>query len=172
MGWLLGVSAFRGDIETNQGLPSTRNSRDKTYHFPVLQARLVDKFFNAPGSHAQVAGTGIVSRDGVNRMLRIEILCRLDERRRVLLPRQSHRGPLRLHLLVQRLHMSLGRLEVGPRLVEQTIRQKLPKGFQTAESLLEHGMIDDIVPRDALKARLATLIDYLAPRAAQAGEAS
>lgn len=60
----------------------------------------------------------------------------------------------------------------GPRLVEQTIRQKLPKGFQTAESLLEHGMIDDIVPRDALKARLATLIDYLAPRAAQAGEAS
>jgi len=60
----------------------------------------------------------------------------------------------------------------GPRLVEQTIRQKLPKGFQTAESLLRHGMIDDIVPRADLKDRLALLIDYLAPRVAKAGEAS
>jgi len=60
----------------------------------------------------------------------------------------------------------------GPKLVEQTIRQKLPKGFQTAESLMEHGMIDDIVPRSELKDRLAMLIDYLAPRAAKAGEAS
>ena len=60
----------------------------------------------------------------------------------------------------------------GPRLVEQTIRQKLPKGFQTAESLLEHGMIDDIVERPELKALLALLIDYLAPRAARAGGAS
>lgn len=60
----------------------------------------------------------------------------------------------------------------GPKLVEQTIRQKLPKGFQTAESLLEHGMIDDIVPRAELKDRLAVLIDYLTPRAVRAGEAS
>jgi acetyl-CoA carboxylase carboxyl transferase subunit beta len=60
----------------------------------------------------------------------------------------------------------------GPRLVEQTIRAKLPKGFQTAESLMEHGMIDDIVPRSELKARVATLIEYLTPRAAKAGEAS
>ncbi len=59
----------------------------------------------------------------------------------------------------------------GPKLVEQTIRQKLPKGFQTAESLMKHGMIDDIVPRADLRERIARLIDYLAPRA-KAGEAS
>ncbi len=59
----------------------------------------------------------------------------------------------------------------GPKLVEQTTRQKLPKGFQTAESLMRHGMIDDIVARPELKDRLALLIDYLAP-SAQAGEAS
>lgn len=60
----------------------------------------------------------------------------------------------------------------GPRLVEQTTRQKLPKGFQTAESLMQHGMIDDIAPRDELKDRLAVLIDYLTPRGAESGDAS
>jgi len=60
----------------------------------------------------------------------------------------------------------------GPKLVEQTIRQKLPKGFQTAESLLEHGMIDEIVPRTELNERIATVLEYLAPRGAKAGEAS
>ena len=39
----------------------------------------------------------------------------------------------------------------GPRVIEQTIRQKLPKGFQRAEFLLEHGMIDDVVPREKLR---------------------
>src|SRR5574340_1228617 len=43
----------------------------------------------------------------------------------------------------------------GPRVIEQTIRQKLPDGFQTAEFLLEHGMLDAIVPRKELKAYLA-----------------
>jgi len=51
----------------------------------------------------------------------------------------------------------------GPKLVEQTTRQKLPKGFQTSESLLEHGMVDGIVPRAELKDRVATLIGYLQP---------
>jgi acetyl-CoA carboxylase carboxyl transferase subunit beta len=60
----------------------------------------------------------------------------------------------------------------GPRLVEQTIRQKLPKGFQTAESLLEHGMVDDIVARPDLKDRLALLLGYLTLRGAEAGEPS
>jgi len=59
----------------------------------------------------------------------------------------------------------------GPALVEQTIRQKLPKGFQTSESLMQHGMIDDIVPRPLLNDRIATLIDYMTPRS-RAGEAS
>jgi acetyl-CoA carboxylase carboxyl transferase subunit beta len=43
----------------------------------------------------------------------------------------------------------------GPRVIEQTIRQKLPEGFQRAEFLLAHGMLDAIVPRKELKGYLA-----------------
>ena len=39
----------------------------------------------------------------------------------------------------------------GPRVIEQTIREKLPKGFQRSEFLLKHGMVDDVVPRKALR---------------------
>ncbi len=46
----------------------------------------------------------------------------------------------------------------GPRVIEQTIRQKLPEGFQTAEFQLQHGMIDAIVPRRELRDFLATLL--------------
>jgi len=42
----------------------------------------------------------------------------------------------------------------GPRVIEQTIKEKLPKGFQRSEFLLSHGMIDDVVPRKNLKAYL------------------
>ena len=51
----------------------------------------------------------------------------------------------------------------GQRVIEQTIREKLPEGFQRAEYLLEHGMIDMVVPRSELKEKLALLISYLAP---------
>ena len=51
----------------------------------------------------------------------------------------------------------------GPVVIEQTIRQKLPKGFQTAESLLLHGMIDEVVDRHDLAERIALLLDYLGP---------
>ena len=51
----------------------------------------------------------------------------------------------------------------GPRVIEQTIRQKLPEGFQRSEFLLEHGMIDAIVPRRELRERLAQLLGLLAP---------
>ena len=51
----------------------------------------------------------------------------------------------------------------GQRVIEQTIREKLPEGFQRAEYLLEHGMIDMVVPRGELKEKLALLISYLAP---------
>lgn len=51
----------------------------------------------------------------------------------------------------------------GPRVIEQTIRQKLPEGFQRSEFLLEHGMIDMIVARKDLKAQVASLLEYLAP---------
>jgi acetyl-CoA carboxylase carboxyl transferase subunit beta len=49
----------------------------------------------------------------------------------------------------------------GARVIENTIREKLPEGFQRAEYLLEHGMIDMVVHRKELKAMLAKTIDYL-----------
>jgi acetyl-CoA carboxylase carboxyl transferase subunit beta len=49
----------------------------------------------------------------------------------------------------------------GPRVIEQTIRQKLPDGFQSSEFLLEHGMIDMIVHRKNLKDTLSRLLGYL-----------
>ncbi|MFA4889251.1 MAG: acetyl-CoA carboxylase, carboxyltransferase subunit beta [Candidatus Omnitrophota bacterium] len=49
----------------------------------------------------------------------------------------------------------------GPRVIEQTIRQKLPPGFQRSEFLLEHGLIDMIVHRKSLKTTLAQLLGYL-----------
>ena len=49
----------------------------------------------------------------------------------------------------------------GPRVIEQTIRQKLPKGFQRSQFLLEHGMIDAIVNRSELKASISKLLNLL-----------
>jgi acetyl-CoA carboxylase carboxyl transferase subunit beta len=54
----------------------------------------------------------------------------------------------------------------GPRVVEQTIRQKLPEGFQRAEFLLEHGMVDAVVDRRELKAYLARVLDFMTRGAA------
>lgn len=51
----------------------------------------------------------------------------------------------------------------GRRVIENTIREKLPEGFQTSEYLLEHGMLDMITHRRDLPATLGRLIDYLAP---------
>ena len=53
----------------------------------------------------------------------------------------------------------------GQRVIEQTIREKLPEGFQRAEYLLEHGIIDMVVSRGDLKEKLALLVSYLAPGA-------
>ena len=52
----------------------------------------------------------------------------------------------------------------GPRVIEQTIRQKLPEGFQRSEFLLEHGVIDMIVPRPELRDRVALLCQHLGAR--------
>ena len=49
----------------------------------------------------------------------------------------------------------------GPNIIEQTIRQKLPKGFQRAEFLLEHGAIDMIVARGKMRDTLASLVSKL-----------
>jgi acetyl-CoA carboxylase carboxyl transferase subunit beta len=49
----------------------------------------------------------------------------------------------------------------GARVIEETIREKLPEGFQRAEYLLEHGMVDLVVPRAALHATLARLLGVL-----------
>jgi acetyl-CoA carboxylase carboxyl transferase subunit beta len=56
----------------------------------------------------------------------------------------------------------------GQRVIEQTIREKLPEGFQRAEYLLAHGMIDMVVPRSELKEKLALLVSYLAPESKRA----
>ncbi len=53
----------------------------------------------------------------------------------------------------------------GPRVIEQTTKQKLPEGFQTAEFLISHGMIDSIVPRDQLRSTLSTLLSHYATAA-------
>jgi len=51
----------------------------------------------------------------------------------------------------------------GPRVIEQTIKQKLPEGFQRAEFLLEHGMVDMIVERTKLKPSLTQILRFLEP---------
>jgi len=50
----------------------------------------------------------------------------------------------------------------GPRVIEQTIRQKLPAGFQRSEFLLEHGMLDAVVPRKDLKGYISRALDFMA----------
>ena len=52
----------------------------------------------------------------------------------------------------------------GPRVIEQTIREKLPKGFQRAEFLLAHGLLDDVVERKALRGYLIRVLRLLLNR--------
>ena len=56
----------------------------------------------------------------------------------------------------------------GPRVIEQTIRQKLPEGFQRSEFLLEHGMLDMVVDRREMKDVIARFIRFGGARAAAA----
>ena len=57
----------------------------------------------------------------------------------------------------------------GPRVIKQTIGQDLPEGFQTAEFLLDHGMLDHVVHRRALKPTLARLLRHMTGRPAATG---
>jgi len=54
----------------------------------------------------------------------------------------------------------------GPRVIEQTIRQKLPEGFQTSEFLLQHGMLDAVVHRKELKNYISRALEFMGPKAA------
>jgi acetyl-CoA carboxylase carboxyl transferase subunit beta len=54
----------------------------------------------------------------------------------------------------------------GQRVIEETIREKLPEGFQRAEYLLEHGIVDLVVPRKELREQLARVIGLLTKREA------
>jgi acetyl-CoA carboxylase carboxyl transferase subunit beta len=54
----------------------------------------------------------------------------------------------------------------GPRVIEQTVREKLPEGFQRSEFLLEHGAIDMIVDRRQMRDRIAALLAMLSHRPA------
>ena len=49
----------------------------------------------------------------------------------------------------------------GPRVIEQTIRQKLPKGFQRSEFLLEHGMVDMVVDRRDMRDTIVRMLDFM-----------
>ena len=51
----------------------------------------------------------------------------------------------------------------GPRVIKETTHQDLPEGFQTAEFLEKHGLIDMVVPRSRLRPTLGQLLDYLSP---------
>jgi len=51
----------------------------------------------------------------------------------------------------------------GPRVIEQTIRQKLPEGFQRSEFLLQHGMLDAVVHRKDMKGYIARALDFMMP---------
>ena len=50
----------------------------------------------------------------------------------------------------------------GPRVIEQTIRQKLPEGFQRSEFLLQHGMLDAVVHRRDMKSYIARAFEFMA----------
>jgi acetyl-CoA carboxylase carboxyl transferase subunit beta len=60
----------------------------------------------------------------------------------------------------------------GPRVIEQTIRQKLPEGFQRSEFLLEHGFLDAIVPRKEIKAYLIAALSWMTREGAKAEPAA
>ena len=51
----------------------------------------------------------------------------------------------------------------GPRVIQQTIKQDLPEGFQKAEFLLKHGVVDRIVHRKNLRSEIAQILSYLYP---------
>jgi acetyl-CoA carboxylase carboxyl transferase subunit beta len=57
----------------------------------------------------------------------------------------------------------------GPRVIKQTIGQELPEGFQTAEFLLEHGIVDSVVPRSDLKRCVGQLLRHMSGKPASAG---
>jgi acetyl-CoA carboxylase carboxyl transferase subunit beta len=79
-------------------------------------------------------------------------------------------GVMAAYAMLGDIHLAEPRATIaftGRRVIENTIREKLPEDFQTSEYYYDHGMVDMVVPRKDLKARLATLLDYLgAARAA------
>ena len=60
----------------------------------------------------------------------------------------------------------------GPRVVKETTHQDLPEGFQTAEFMLQHGLVDRIVERKDLRGELLSLLHYMMPDSTSVVEAS
>ncbi|MDP0489722.1 MAG: acetyl-CoA carboxylase, carboxyltransferase subunit beta [Verrucomicrobiota bacterium JB023] len=58
----------------------------------------------------------------------------------------------------------------GPRVIKETTHQDLPKGFQTAEFMVEHGLVDAIVDRTKMRTKLAELLSYLMPQPSLSGQ--
>ena len=94
-------------------------------------------------------------------------LASLDEARRPYISRDDRSHHRRRHGVV----CDAGRPEyrrtgaligfAGPRVIEQTIRQKLPQGFQRSEFLLQHGMLDAVVPRKQMKAYIGRALEFM-----------
>jgi len=95
---------------------------------------------------------GAVEGQGLDRDQRLVVIH--AERRVVARP---DRRPTRVHLAEPGALIGFA----GPRVIEQTIREKLPDGFQRAEYLLEHGMIDQVVHRHQLRPTIARLCRLL-----------
>ena len=74
-----------------------------------------------------------------------------------------------IHALLGDIHIAEPECLIGfagQRVIQDTIREKLPEGFQRAEYLYEHGMVDMVVHRRDLKERLAVLLGYLGKKEA------
>ena len=70
---------------------------------------------------------------------------------------------------VRKIHQAY--IAAGARVIEETIHEKLPEGFQRAEYLLEHGMVDQVVPRAELRATLGRILGLLREPQPAAGAA-
>jgi len=60
----------------------------------------------------------------------------------------------------------------GPRVIEQTVKQELPEGFQRSEFLLEKGMLDDVISRKDLKQKISNYLDVLLTNKAEDNNAA
>ena len=87
MRWLVTFTTARGNVQTNQCLSSTGNTRYKTNDFAARYPRIVHQFFDSPGSNAQITCTSIVAGNRFDRMLGVKRARRFNDGRRWMIRR-------------------------------------------------------------------------------------